>query len=552
MGVHISKIQSLTLDNIGTSQLLVARYMTNENFNKIMEAKATQKPNPSSTMAERKAYIKAKYEDKKFVEPLCSSSQEVLLELEAAIEEHSLYDVLRCLCEATHHGVDLTDPLPSSEFAESSLHKAISHENGHSLHIVDFIVQNSLTLDKPTREGNTPLHYCVIQNQPESMRLLLRSGANASTENNNGKSPLSISKERNHQFCEEMLLHALQRKKTMFEQVNYDWHLNHDDGSTDFSDDETLDDHPHRSNGLRTPDKVSPNEKFRPNPHLSVYSPNNNNSPGKDYFTANTSDWSRSTPSDHGGDSPGSYRIMPPPPPPSNKKPSLFSGSNLASHMVGSLKKGSKQSMSLPSTAYNTLPAHVHHMRSTTSSPRVIAGQQNKKHHHKRSPSSDSGTGSNTPVSSYHSGKVHHTVFLHVGPKSGGSSDTSPPTMQSFAEESSPENLNPNNRLVNGQSTESLDSLSDESGGAHPQNNQKASRNPVPHPRKNFVVGRKCRALYDCEADNEDELTFEEGDIIVVINEDTEDENWMEGCLQIDPSRRGLFPVSFVNMLEDS
>ena len=92
----------------------------------------------------------------------------------------------------------------------------------------------------------------------------------------------------------------------------------------------------------------------------------------------------------------------------------IVSGSNLASHMVGSLKKGSKQSMSLPSTAYNTLPAHVHHMRSTTSSPRVIAGQQqNKKHHHKRSPSSDSGTGSNTPVSSYHSGKVHHTVFLH-------------------------------------------------------------------------------------------------------------------------------------------
>ena len=106
----------------------------------------------------------------------------------------------------------------------------------------------------------------------------------------------------------------------------------------------------------------------------------------------------------------------------------LVSGSNLASHMVGSLKKGSKQSMSLPSTAYNTLPAHVHQMRSTTSSPRVISGQNNssnqsggkgghgsssKKPYHKRSPSSDSGTGSNTPVSSYHSGKVHHTVFLH-------------------------------------------------------------------------------------------------------------------------------------------
>ena len=115
----------------------------------------------------------------------------------------------------------------------------------------------------------------------------------------------------------------------MFEHVNHDWHMSHDDGSTDFSDDETLDDHPPRSNGQRTPEKngLSPtDQKMRPN--LSVFhSPNNsnnNNSPNKEYFTANTSDWSRSTPSDQGADSPGSYRIMPPPPPPqTGKKPSL-------------------------------------------------------------------------------------------------------------------------------------------------------------------------------------------------------------------------------------
>ena len=102
----------------------------------------------------------------------------------------------------------------------------------------------------------------------------------------------------------------------MFVHVNYDWHMSHDDGSTDFSDDETLDDHP-RANGLRTPEKVSPSDKLRTlnsgqTGNLSVFhSPNNNNSPDrKDYF-ANTSDWSRSTPSDQGADSPGSYRIMP-------------------------------------------------------------------------------------------------------------------------------------------------------------------------------------------------------------------------------------------------
>ena len=66
-------------------------------------------------------------------------------------------------------------------------------------------MQNSSQLDKQTREGNTPLHYCVIQNQCESMRLLLRSGANPCVENNNGKTPIDIAKERGHHLCEEMV-----------------------------------------------------------------------------------------------------------------------------------------------------------------------------------------------------------------------------------------------------------------------------------------------------------------------------------------------------------
>ncbi len=50
MGVHISKIQSLTLDHIGTSQLLVARVMSNEGFNKVMEAKCTTTLHANSSM----------------------------------------------------------------------------------------------------------------------------------------------------------------------------------------------------------------------------------------------------------------------------------------------------------------------------------------------------------------------------------------------------------------------------------------------------------------------------------------------------------------------
>jgi Arf-GAP/SH3 domain/ANK repeat/PH domain-containing protein len=66
------------------------------------------------------------------------------------------------------------------------------------------------------------------------------------------------------------------------------------------------------------------------------------------------------------------------------------------------------------------------------------------------------------------------------------------------------------------------------------------------------MVGlRRCRALYDCEADNEDELSFREGEVIIVTNEQTDDENWMEGAVETDLSRRGMFPISFVHMLAD-
>lgn len=62
---------------------------------------------------------------------------------------------------------------------------------------------------------------------------------------------------------------------------------------------------------------------------------------------------------------------------------------------------------------------------------------------------------------------------------------------------------------------------------------------------------RRCRALYDCNADNDDELEFKEGEIIIILNERTDDENWMEGEVEGDGSRRGMFPISFVHIIPD-
>uniref|UniRef100_A0A914X017 SH3 domain-containing protein n=1 Tax=Plectus sambesii TaxID=2011161 RepID=A0A914X017_9BILA len=65
---------------------------------------------------------------------------------------------------------------------------------------------------------------------------------------------------------------------------------------------------------------------------------------------------------------------------------------------------------------------------------------------------------------------------------------------------------------------------------------------------KTNIADRRCRALYDCEADNGDELSFKQGDIIVISRQRVsgEDDTWMEGYLIGSPSRKGMFPATFV------
>lgn len=50
--------------------------------------------------------------------------------------------------------------------------------------------------------------------------------------------------------------------------------------------------------------------------------------------------------------------------------------------------------------------------------------------------------------------------------------------------------------------------------------------------------------MYSFHPSHEGELSFNEGDVIVLTNQ--VDSNWYEGALG---SRSGLFPVSYVNVL---
>ncbi|CAH8556121.1 unnamed protein product [Schistosoma turkestanicum] len=62
----------------------------------------------------------------------------------------------------------------------------------------------------------------------------------------------------------------------------------------------------------------------------------------------------------------------------------------------------------------------------------------------------------------------------------------------------------------------------------------------------NCKLGDLFEALYDCEAENPDELTFNRGEIIQLLHKPDDDDDWWEGFIQSDPNRRGMFPVTYV------
>lgn len=158
---------------------------------------------------ERYEFIRAKYVDKRFVMRTCANERDLLCDLEHAVNNQDLNHLLQVFGE----NVDLSASLPSSELGETALHLAIKRERGSSLHIVDFLIQNmpALGLNKQTINtpdifgSNTALHLCAQYDQVECMKLLLRSGADATIRNSQDKTALDIAKELGYHSCVELV-----------------------------------------------------------------------------------------------------------------------------------------------------------------------------------------------------------------------------------------------------------------------------------------------------------------------------------------------------------
>ncbi|XP_034078109.1 arf-GAP with SH3 domain, ANK repeat and PH domain-containing protein 2a isoform X2 [Gymnodraco acuticeps] len=244
LGVHYSRIQSLTLDVLSTSELLLAKNVGNAGFNEIMEAclsaENVVKPNPSSDMQARKDFITAKYTEKRFARKKCPDAMSRLHTLCDAVKARDIFSLIQVYAE----GVDLMEPIPLAnghEQGETALHLAVRLVDRTSLHIVDFLTQNSLNLDKQTAKGSSALHYCCLTDNSECLKLLLRGKASIEIANEAGETPLDIARRLKHLQCEELLSQALSGKFNAHVHVEYEWCLQHED--LDESD-EDLDEKP--------------------------------------------------------------------------------------------------------------------------------------------------------------------------------------------------------------------------------------------------------------------------------------------------------------------
>uniref|UniRef100_A0A8C9ZDY6 ArfGAP with SH3 domain, ankyrin repeat and PH domain 1 n=1 Tax=Sander lucioperca TaxID=283035 RepID=A0A8C9ZDY6_SANLU len=226
MGVHISRIQSMELDKLGTSELLLAKNVGNSSFNEIMEGNLpspSPKPIPFSDMTVRKEFINAKYVDHKYARKTCTSASAKMIELFEAVQSRDLLSLIQVYAE----GVELMEPIPEvgPESGETALHYSVRTADQTSLHLVDFLVQNSGNLDKQTEWGNTALHYCSMYEKPECLKLLLRGKPATDITNQNGETALDVARRLKNTQCEEALVQAAEGKFNPHIHVEYEWSL---------------------------------------------------------------------------------------------------------------------------------------------------------------------------------------------------------------------------------------------------------------------------------------------------------------------------------------
>ncbi|XP_026158107.1 arf-GAP with SH3 domain, ANK repeat and PH domain-containing protein 3 isoform X2 [Mastacembelus armatus] len=522
LGVHYSRIQSLTLDLLSTSELLLAVSIGNTRFNDIMEAglpNDSVKPLPQSDMNARKEYIVAKYAERRFVLRREEADPGRLYD---SVKSRDLTSLLQLYAERADLAKPLT--LPDGQgVKETALHLAVRLEERSSLSLVDFLCQNSNCLEKRTAEGNTALHYSVLHHKPESLKLLLKAKAALHTVNSAGETALDVARRLQHTQCIELLELAQSGKFNSQIHVEFMWETQ----SQEFYDSEDdLD------------ERVSPLPKNR--------SPLSSSGGSGNAFAC----WNSANGASAGSRPCQNYENLDflYQNPPANSAPSGASGPP-PPLPVKSIQRGrSDPQISVLTQEANPIPRRCSNPASHSSSPQMQA------RHSPPSPNTENQGYGRRPARSSHGqgGLVKGQRQTGEGQPCAGigsQSCVTPPSSQNHLGPVSSEKTTSYRRTSSGggnqgkcgvlspicigSQEELYCSLVGNSPGLTPAPAPAPSSSPtcVPRPRRNAMVSgsrphqKRVKALVDCQAVSSEHLAFFKDEIIVVTA--TNDSHWL-------------------------
>ncbi|XP_066558255.1 arf-GAP with SH3 domain, ANK repeat and PH domain-containing protein 1 [Amia ocellicauda] len=544
MGVHHSRIQSLSLDKLGTSELLLAKNVGNSGFNEIVEANLlspSQKPTAESDMAVRKDFIVSKYVERQFSRRSGSSPEALRRSLQGAVRSREVFALLQLYAER----VDLSQPLPSpaQEQGEAALHLAVLLADRTSLHMVDFLVHNCSNLDKQTVRGNTAVHYCCLHNKTECLKLLLRAKANTHLKNEVGETGLDIAHRLRHTHCEELIQQAQNNQFNMHLHVEYEWRLRQEDL---YESDDDLD------------EKLGPVKKERSSRPFSLYQTPSSDRADRGAYAAvgrrlaglvrDTRREIYALPNSHTR----SLDSPPPPPPPSSPAPPLpprLRAPNMPPPPPPVSPPDARCDGMSSKKRTPPPPLVIRHKRTLSEpSPQVPHSPHTPRHISLDYGMPVNSRGFGGPESSFQksgSGSPKYTVStLNCLPEVPEKGIHCRADAEGHSSQWIYQTPQPSSRGPPPSSPPYRGSGPEPNGASHVSTPHPLPRSALMKPRV-----RRAKAIYDCVADHHDELTFNEGEVLVVLEE--EDADWWMGYVEGHPYKKGLFPASFVQILSE-
>uniref|UniRef100_A0A670YXV1 Arf-GAP with coiled-coil, ANK repeat and PH domain-containing protein n=1 Tax=Pseudonaja textilis TaxID=8673 RepID=A0A670YXV1_PSETE len=218
LGVHFSKVRSLTLDAWEPELVKLMTVLGNQVINQIYEARVEEmnmkRPQPGSPRSEKEAWIRAKYVEKKFITKFPNAGMPPSRSNEPPEQRRSprprapppsedlrhlhpgalLYRAasappsLPTMSDALAHGADV-NWVNTAQESRTPLLQAVA---ANSLLACEFLLQNGANVNQSDSKGQGPLHYATILGHTGLACLFLKRGANMNAVDGEGKDPLGI------------------------------------------------------------------------------------------------------------------------------------------------------------------------------------------------------------------------------------------------------------------------------------------------------------------------------------------------------------------------